>query len=39
MKTRLLSLLLSAPLVIAAGGCWLKIAMSKAHGLGWQDGS
>jgi hypothetical protein len=39
MKTRLYSLLLSTPLLIAAAGCWVKFAAGKFQGLGWQDGN
>jgi hypothetical protein len=39
MKTRLHSLLLSTPLLIAAVGCWAKFVPGKFHGLGWQDGN
>lgn len=39
MKTRLLSLLLSTPLLLAAAGFWASFAAGKLNVLGWQDGN
>jgi len=39
MKTRLYSLLLSTPLLIAAAGSWASYAGVKIPVLGWQDGN
>lgn len=39
MKTRLTSLLLLTPVLIAAAGSWATVAAVKVPSLGWQDGN